>query len=89
MSRELVKVDGSTVRVGDTTTWQGAVATFIASQDVKESSRALYTRTLSQFFKWIESTGRAPRGRALSPDYRLLYRERPKILRVGRGRGAV
>ena len=59
MSRELVKVDGSTVRVGDTTTWQGAVATFIASQDVKESSRALYTRTLSQFFKWIESTGRA------------------------------
>lgn len=59
MSRELVKVNGSTVRVGNTTTWQGAVATFIASQDVKESSRALYTRTLSQFFKWTDSTRRA------------------------------
>ena len=31
---------------------------FIASQDVKESSRSLYTRTLSQFFLWIEKTGK-------------------------------
>jgi len=28
---------------------------FISSQDVKDSSRSLYTRTLSQFFLWIES----------------------------------
>jgi integrase/recombinase XerC/integrase/recombinase XerD len=30
----------------------------VASQDVKESSRQLYNRTLSQFFKWVEETGR-------------------------------
>jgi integrase/recombinase XerC/integrase/recombinase XerD len=74
MSRELVKVNGSTVRVGDTTTWQGAVATFIASQDVKESSRALYTRTLSQFFKWTDSTGRALS--SLSREDVLSYKDR-------------
>ena len=31
---------------------------FIAGQDVKESSRSLYTRTISQYFLWIEKTGR-------------------------------
>ena len=30
------------------------MATFVAAQDVKESSRTLYTRTLSQFFLWVE-----------------------------------
>lgn len=58
MSRNIIKVNGSSVRPGSTGTWQEAVATFIASQDVKESSRQLYARTLSQFFKWTESTGR-------------------------------
>lgn len=32
------------------------MATFIASQDVKQSSRNLYTRTLSQFFLWVEKS---------------------------------
>ena len=58
MSRDIIKINGSSVRPGSTGTWQEAVATFIASQDVKESSRQLYARTLSQFFKWTESTGR-------------------------------
>ncbi|MBO4799337.1 MAG: tyrosine-type recombinase/integrase, partial [Lachnospiraceae bacterium] len=40
------------------TDWRVLVGMFIASQDVKESSRGLYTRTLSQFFLWIESSGR-------------------------------
>ncbi len=40
------------------TDWRVLVGMFIASQDVKESSRNLYTRTLSQFFLWIESSGR-------------------------------
>lgn len=31
---------------------------FIASQDVREASRKLYTRTLSQFFVWIEREGK-------------------------------
>ena len=57
-TREIVVVHGTRVQVGDTTSWKGLVATFISYQDVKESSRALYTRTLSQFFLWIESTKR-------------------------------
>ena len=58
MSRAIVRVQGKAVRVGNTTEWRGLVATFVSSQDVKESSRSLYNRTLSQFFKWVETTGR-------------------------------
>lgn len=54
-SRALVMVQGKEVRVGNTNSWRGLVATFIASQDVRESSRKLYTRTLSQFFMWVEA----------------------------------
>ena len=53
-SRALVVVQGKEVRVGNTNSWRGLVATFVASQDVRESSRKLYTRTLSQYFIWIE-----------------------------------
>ena len=59
MSRAIVKVQGKAVRVGTTTDWRGLVATFVSEQDVKESSRNLYNRTLSQFFKWVEQTGRS------------------------------
>ncbi len=39
--------------------WREIVACFAASQSgVRNSSRALYTRTLSLYFKWIEDTGR-------------------------------
>lgn len=55
-SRALVVVQGKEVRVGNTNNWRGLVATFIASQDVRESSRKLYTRTLSQYFVWMEET---------------------------------
>ena len=58
-SRALVVVQGKEVRVGNTNSWRGLVATFIASQDVAESSRKLYTRTLSQYFVWIEREGKA------------------------------
>ena len=58
MSRAIVRVQGKDVRVGNTTNWRGLVATFVVSQDVKQSSRDLYNRTLSQFFKWVEETGR-------------------------------
>lgn len=33
------------------------IAQFIASQDVRPSSKGLYTRTLNQYFKWIHNTG--------------------------------
>ena len=53
-NREIVVVQGREVRVGKTDDWRGLVATIISAQDVKESSRKLYTRTLSQFFVWME-----------------------------------
>lgn len=59
MSRALVKVDGKLTRVGNTDNWRGVIATFVSAQDVKESSRALYTRTLTQYFKWIQKEGKA------------------------------
>ena len=59
MSRAIVKVQGKAVKVGTTTNWRGLVATFVSEQDVKDSSRQLYNRTLSQFFLWIENTGRS------------------------------
>lgn len=37
---------------------QAVINVFALSQDVKESSRNLYTRTLSGFFAWVEETGR-------------------------------
>lgn len=53
-NRSIVVIQGKETRVGATNDWRGLVATFISSQDVKESSRKLYTRTLSQFFVWME-----------------------------------
>ena len=58
-SRELVKVDGELTRVGSTSDWRGLIATFVSSQDVKQSSRNLYARTLTQFFKWLCEAGRS------------------------------
>lgn len=58
MKRDLVKVNGREIQAGGTATWEDLIATFISTQDVKESSRQLYTRTLTQFFKWVEDTGR-------------------------------
>lgn len=66
MNREIMTVGGKVVRAASERSlqtaasrdWRVVVATFIASEDVRESSRSLYTRTLTQFFKWIERTGR-------------------------------
>lgn len=57
-SRAMVVVQGKAVRVGNTNSWRGLTATFIASQDVRESSRKLYTRTLTQYFLWMEKSGK-------------------------------
>ena len=59
-TREIVRVGGKDITVGNRRSWRGLVATFVAAQDVKESSRSLYARTLSQFFLWVEKTGRQP-----------------------------
>lgn len=42
------------------TNWRGLVARFIAAEDVSQSSRALYNRTLTQFFLWMEREGKLP-----------------------------
>lgn len=38
--------------------WRAVMASFVAGQDVRESSRQLYTRTLKLFFEWVNRTGR-------------------------------
>ena len=63
-SRASLRVSGETVSVPPLSQggelrpvsrdWRLVVGMFIAAQDVCESSRGLYTRTLSQFFLWIE-----------------------------------
>lgn len=57
-SRALVTIKGKEVRVGNTNHWRGLVATFISTQDVRESSRRLYVRTLTQYFQWIEKANK-------------------------------
>lgn len=60
MGREIVKIGGKEIATSTKGegTWREAVATFVATQDVKESSRALYARQMKLFFEWIEETGR-------------------------------
>jgi len=38
--------------------WRAVVARFLAAEDIKQSSRGLYGRTLSRFFSWLEQSGR-------------------------------
>lgn len=38
--------------------WRQIVAYFVLDQDCKASSKELYKRTLTQFFVWVEDTGR-------------------------------
>lgn len=56
--RNLVVIQGKKTEVGSVENWQGLLATFISSQDVSESSRKLYTRTLSLYFAWINREGK-------------------------------
>lgn len=73
-SRALVRVGGQLVKAG-TDSWRGEVATFISTQDVKESSRSLYSRTLSQYFGWLEETGRLSRFLTLTRQDVLEYKD--------------
>lgn len=56
------------------------VAYFAASTDVKQSSRALYERTLNGFFDWVQETGRAIA--ALSVADLIAYKE--ELLNAGK-----
>ena len=52
-------VQGREISVGNTRTWRDLVATFISSQDVRERSRKRYTRTLSQYIRWMEEANKS------------------------------
>lgn len=64
-TRQTLRVSGRTIQVpakkaaSSLSDWRQVVAKFIVSQDVRESSRKLYTRTLSQYFLWIETEGKS------------------------------
>lgn len=73
-SRAIVKVGGQSVRVGSDS-WRGLVATFVATQDVRESSRTLYNRTLCQYFNWLSKTGRLERFLTLTRQDVLEYKD--------------
>lgn len=55
--RSLVKAEERAI-VNTGETWQNAISLFCASQDVKESSRSLYLRTIKLFFEWVERKGK-------------------------------
>lgn len=62
-SRELVRVGGKVIvtsEAASVSNWRALVARFIAEEDIAQSSRALYSRTLTQFFLWMERTGKLP-----------------------------
>lgn len=61
--RDIVVIGGEAIAAAPATqqgaNWKNALACFVSAQDVKESSRNLYTRTLKLFFEWVESEGKA------------------------------
>jgi integrase/recombinase XerC/integrase/recombinase XerD len=60
-NRELVRVGGQIIQASTAASandWRALVARFIAEEDIAVSSRQLYTRTLTQFFKYLERTGK-------------------------------
>ena len=58
-SREIVRVAGQAIAAAaPANDWRALVARFIAEQDTAQSSRALYTRTLTQFFVWLQESKR-------------------------------
>ena len=60
-NRNIVKINKTEVEaaISSSANWQNVLAVFVAGQDVKESSRLLYTRTLKLFFEWVEEKGKA------------------------------
>ena len=60
MTSRIVKVSGTSVIASPNPVgWREVVAEFVKSQDVKESSRRLYERTIKLFFEWVDLKGYA------------------------------
>ena len=59
MERTIVKINKEAVTANARgSRWEELLAAFIATQDVRESSRRLYARTLKLYFEWIEEEGK-------------------------------
>ena len=56
--RKIVRVNGSLIKAGNTSTWEELVATYVSNKDIRPNSRSLYARTLSLFFNWVQAGGR-------------------------------
>lgn len=61
--RQIIVVGGLPTKVGGSVleqrkTWRSLVANFVSGLDVKESSRSLYTRTITQYFNWLQEEGK-------------------------------
>lgn len=58
--RNIVNINKAEVKAttSSSANWQNVLAVFVSGQDVKESSRLLYTRTLKLFFEWVERNGK-------------------------------
>lgn len=54
----IVKSPDETQIVGTPRNWRDLLDFFVSTQDVKESSRQLYHRTLKLFFEWVDEKGR-------------------------------
>ncbi|MCD8293677.1 MAG: site-specific integrase [Clostridia bacterium] len=69
-NRQLSTIGGGTALSGRPTAssadWKTALIFFINGQDIKQSSRDLYSRTLKLFFEWTETEGKAIRDLSLS-----------------------
>lgn len=52
---QISEVQAVAKRSVDVTKWQNVLEYYVATQDVKDSSRQIYKRTLALFFKWVEA----------------------------------
>ena len=58
-ARQSITVDGVTIFADKhSADWRELLAAFIVSVDRKPTTREAYRKSLTQFFKWVESTGR-------------------------------
>jgi integrase/recombinase XerC/integrase/recombinase XerD len=59
-NRSIVRINKRDVKatLSSSVNWENVLAVFVSGQDVKESSRLLYTRTLKLFFEWVEAQGK-------------------------------
>lgn len=56
--KDIVRAEAAVTPTDRMEKWASVIDLFVANQDVKESSRSLYVRTLRLFFEWTEERGK-------------------------------